>query len=613
MPHSSDRASSLDSRFVSSSRSSSDRSRPPSSGGHVIVCGTDHLGRRIVEELLLRHEQVVAIARSEADAADVAGSAARIVLGDYRRESTLREAHAETADAIVFANDDDLANLNAALAAHEINPKIRLVIRMFDAELGSHLPALFPEAVTISSSAVAAPGFVSAAIDGEAGERFELAGKLLTAHTTASDQAPDPIAPANPAGVRSIPIARLRADRTVDILPDAATDESGLIVIDVTDPPATKAVEAKGGASSRAVGRIDGRRLGLTGRRWQPPSVDERLIRLAVILLAIVAVSAVFFGIEAGLSPLDALSYAITLLTGVSLPVSVPDVTPIELKIYAILLSVGGAAIVAVLYALITDAIVRSRLLQTLGRRSVPPDIHDHVIVCGLGSIGYRVALGLVERGMPVVVVEPDENGRFVAAARAVGIPVVVGDARQKELLIHLGLERCRALVAATSDDLVNLSAALNARSVRANLRVVVRLFDPDFAVRVQRGFHIRFTRSVSHLAAPAFAAAALGSEVLMTIPVGDRRVVLVSRVRVAEGSALVGRTVGSLDGAGTRRVLALLRGWDEADETAGETTWLPRTDRKLEPNEDVVFAATRAGLAEMLALARTATNPIRA
>jgi len=290
------------------------------------------------------------------------------------------------------------------------------------------------------------------------------------------------------------------------------------------------------------------------------------------------------------------------------LPINVdPDVAPAELKLYAIVLSVVGAAIVAVLYALITDAIVRSRLLQTLGRRSVPPDIHDHVIVCGLGSIGYRVALEIIERGVPVVAIEPDENGRFVAGARALGIPVVAGDARQKELLIQLGLERCRALVATTSDDLVNLSAALNARSVRQNLRVVVRLFDPDFAVRVQRGFRIRFTRSVSHLAAPAFAAAALGSEVLMTIPVGDRRVVLFSRVRVPEGSALAGRTVGSLDGAGTRRIVALMRRWEEGqDEAPATTAWLPRADRSLEPNEEIVFAATRAGLAEMLELAGT-------
>ena len=85
--------------------------------------------------------------------------------------------------------------------------------------------------------------------------------------------------------------------------------------------------------------------------------------------------------------------------------------------------------------------------------------------------------------------IEADENGRFVAAARALDIPVVTGDARQRELLLQLGLQRARAIVAATSSDLVNLSAALNARDLRPDLRVVVRLYDPAFAIRVQRGF----------------------------------------------------------------------------------------------------------------------------
>ena len=112
--------------------------------------------------------------------------------------------------------------------------------------------------------------------------------------------------------------------------------------------------------------------------------------------------SAIFFDVVAGLTPLDAVSYAITLLTGASLPADIEDAagnTSTALRLYAIFLSLVGAAIVAVVYAFITDALIRSRLLQTLGRRTVPGGIHDHVIVVGLGSIGYRVALGIAERG----------------------------------------------------------------------------------------------------------------------------------------------------------------------------------------------------------------------
>jgi Trk K+ transport system NAD-binding subunit len=328
---------------------------------------------------------------------------------------------------------------------------------------------------------------------------------------------------------------------------------------------------------------------------------ERRLTKFAAVLIGLAAVSALYFAITARLTPLDAFAYAITLLTGASQVTDIdPTTAPAALKVYAVFLSLVGAALVAVVYAFITDAIIRSRLLQTLGRRSVPSSISGHVIVCGLGTIGYRVALGIAELGVPVVAIEPDENGRFVAPARELGIPVVVGDARQRELLVGLGIARARALVAATSDDLVNLSAALNGRAVRPDLRVVVRLFDPDFAVRVQHGFGIRFTRSVSHLAAPAFAAAAIGSEVVATVPVGDRRLVLFARLRVPEGSTLQGKRVADLHAPGQLRVLAV------ADPGSDVARWYPDPQGEvLDPDEEVIVVATRDGLAGLLEMAR--------
>ncbi len=321
----------------------------------------------------------------------------------------------------------------------------------------------------------------------------------------------------------------------------------------------------------------------------------------SAILVGLAVASALFFDLVAGLTPIDAISYAITLLTGASLPAEIDAASANgAVRVYAIILSLVGAAIVAVVYAFITDALIRSRLLQTLGRRTVPGNVHDHVIVAGLGSIGYRVALGLVARGVPVVAVEVSDDGRFVSPARAAGIPVFIGDARHRAVLDTLRLGAARALVAATSDDLVNLSTVLNARAIRPDLRVVVRLYDPDFAVRVQRGFHIRFTRSVSHLAAPAFAAAAVGSDVVATVPVGDRRVVLFARLRVPAGSELEGRLAASLHAPGELRVLAV------ADPGTEDARWDFPADEVLDADEEVVVAATRAGLGQVLRWAAT-------
>ncbi len=423
--------------------------------GHAVVCGLDHLGLRTVDELRLRDEVVVAIGDSADAEEHLASQGVRLVVGDPRVPRTLREADITKASVLVLTSDDDLGNLNAALAAIELNPNLRIVIRMFDQELGAHIPQLFTDAVALSSSALAAPGFVSAAIDGEAGSRFRLAGRLLSSRSSSDPQV----------GSQSIPIARLRRDRTVEMLPDAAATDADLILVDVDAIP-TDADAAVAPAAPDPHGRRGRATHAVSGLRARLTRPEQRLVRFAEILAVLAIGSAAFFWLVAALSPLDAVSYAITLLTGAAIPANIQAAaTNPALQVYAIFLSLVGAAIVAVVYAFITDALIRSRLLQTLGRRTVPGNIHDHVIVAGLGSIGYRVALGLRARGVPVVAVEASDDGRFVSPVRAAGIPVYIGDARHREVLEDLRLGEARAVVAATSDDLVNLAVALNARA----------------------------------------------------------------------------------------------------------------------------------------------------
>ena len=244
------------------------------STGHVIVCGLDHLGLRTIDELRMRDEEVVGIGVNDDAAEHLADTGVRLVVGDPLLARVLSQADVETASAIVMTGDDDLANLNIALAAVELNPSVRTVIRMFDQELGSHIPELFPDAVALSSSALAAPGFVSAAIDGETGTRFWLAGRLLESRESA-----DP-----PRATRSVAIARLHPDRTVELLPDAPSTDPNLILVDVgeqvaagsADPavaaprPAAPSADRRGPRSSRS-GPASGPRssdCSGSGRSW---------------------------------------------------------------------------------------------------------------------------------------------------------------------------------------------------------------------------------------------------------------------------------------------------------------------------------------------------------
>jgi len=95
----------------------------------------------------------------------------------------------------------------------------------------------------------------------------------------------------------------------------------------------------------------------------------------------------------------------------------------------------------------------------------------DHVIVCGLGKLGYRVVLQLLEFGEEVVGVESVADRPFVGILRGMNVPVVVSDARQRDVLVQAGVRYAAALIACTQDDLANLDIALDARELTRKSR----------------------------------------------------------------------------------------------------------------------------------------------
>ncbi len=118
---------------------------PRTGGGHVVLCGLNELGYRTLEELARMGAEVVVVVR--AAAADLAAGAralgATLVQGSYRDESVLRAAGVPTAAAMVVTEDDDVGNLHAALTAHDLNPALRIRLRMFNQELGRRVERAF--------------------------------------------------------------------------------------------------------------------------------------------------------------------------------------------------------------------------------------------------------------------------------------------------------------------------------------------------------------------------------------------------------------------------------------------------------------------------------------
>lgn len=155
----------------------------------------------------------------------------------------------------------------------------------------------------------------------------------------------------------------------------------------------------------------------------------------------------------------------------------------------------------------------------------------NHIVLCGLGRVGYRIAHELLEAKESVIAIEKDPEAMFVEEMQDVGVPVLIGEARLKKNLLLANIEHARAIILATDDDLTNLDTALTAREIKPEIRVVLRLFDETLAKKVASQFHMPVI-STSQVSAPAFVAAVTGRSVHQcfqldgqTIHVADLRI----------------------------------------------------------------------------------------
>jgi Trk K+ transport system NAD-binding subunit len=538
-------------------------------GSHFIVCGDNPLAHRIAAELTQRYGEEVVIVLEDKLKNHGPQIAALPGVTVLEHAALTAEAFADagiaTARALALVGTDDLANFHAALRAQELNPDLRLVVAAYNRRLGDHITGFFRDCTVLSRSQLAAPALVAAALGDVAPSHVRVSGQTLFVARRGDVQAGQVLC--------GLATSDDLGDTTRIVAPEDLGDDGELVlaVADGTprDPLARVHHPVRG--ALRMTMRLLWNKFGVT---------FTVLVAFALAGFALLAAS----GHRAG----DVLYLGIMDMTGsalTSVAARVPE------KIAQILLTVDGMA----LLPLVTAIIVGARLTGSI--RGEPRARGGHVIIVGGGDVGTRVAGALYDLGFDFAVIDQDAKARGIAFARGKGMPVVIGDAPSERTLSRAGLDGAIALISATSSDIVNLETALQARALRGeDLRIVLRLFDDDLAQRVSQtlGGNV-VSRSVSYLAAPAFAVAMLEHKVLRTIPVG-RHVLVIADVRVEPGSDLAGRPLADLEGDGLARVLAL------AEHGTPRFDWTRRRDRRLVVGDRVIVLATRAGLSTFLA-----------
>jgi voltage-gated potassium channel Kch len=130
--------------------------------GHVILCGVGRLGRLVGEALLARGERLLVVEQKENSAGVeyLRSLGADFYVGDARSAQVLHDVGVTRAKALYSLVANDFVNLEVGLNARSFDPKLRLVLRIFDEAMAQRIKEQLDIHLSFSMSALADEKFL---------------------------------------------------------------------------------------------------------------------------------------------------------------------------------------------------------------------------------------------------------------------------------------------------------------------------------------------------------------------------------------------------------------------------------------------------------------------
>ncbi|WP_405806857.1 NAD-binding protein [Streptomyces sp. NBC_01187] len=341
--------------------------------------------------------------------------------------------HDDVAGAAVLL-DDDAESLRYALAVEHIRPSLRLVVSIFDRTVGEQLVRYVPNCRVTSPADVAAPVLLAACLQ---------PGLLALTHTSGGH-----------AGI-------------------SWNGDDGSVRREPYRTPRSLTYQAR-------IGKIRG--------QFRPHDGSSRIMLTGIAgLFAVLLSDWTLLVTFHHRPPVEALFDATRTVATVG-PVSAHG-EGLAYPVFAIVAMLITLVFTAVFTAGMVDRLLAPRSVGIVGPRAQPRA--GHVVVVGLGQVGLRLCTRLQELGVGVVALERNPAAPNLRLAKALGVPVVVADAKDRFVLRELGLGKAQALAAVASDDLDNIAVSVTARAVAPELHVVMRAGDHEAIEETRSLFRI--------------------------------------------------------------------------------------------------------------------------
>lgn len=230
---------------------------------------------------------------------------------------------------------------------------------------------------------------------------------------------------------------------------------------------------------------------------------DSLIKNLLLAFTGVIIIAILFFHFYEKLSWLNSLYFVVVTVATVGYgDINLANADAFS-KIFGVMLILSSTVFIWMIFSLTVDQVLKKRIMLALGRKKYR--YKDHVILCGLGRLGYFIAEELLQQGEKLIIIEQDEDGRYLDYFRQLGAEVYVGDGRSSKVMDDTNVAQAKALISVISNDSMNLEIGLNSRSFQPGIRLILRIFDEQMAVKIKEYLNIHLTLSASDIADEKF------------------------------------------------------------------------------------------------------------
>ncbi|MCB4799583.1 potassium channel family protein [Neotamlana laminarinivorans] len=199
-----------------------------------------------------------------------------------------------------------------------------------------------------------------------------------------------------------------------------------------------------------------------------------KIYTAVLLLIVLLLIGVAGYKIISGYTWVDALYMTVITMTTVGFG----EVVPLDnqAKIFTVFLILASVIIVGYALSIITEYIISKNDVEELKHRKMQKKIdafQKHIVICGYGRNGRQAAQKLMAYKREFVVIEKDKE--MEERLELDGVPYVIGNANEDEILIQSGVQRASCFISALPNDADNLFVVLSARQLNSKINIISR------------------------------------------------------------------------------------------------------------------------------------------